>query len=122
MRFLFFVLFFFPLNIFCQDFTIFNQSNIECEYFEYLSDWGRVNSVDTCKSNHDWTFAKASEVNPNSGITTAQYCPCSCGGSYVEARICRKCKSHEKRTKSYGYSQKIKRSEYSVLLDSIPKR
>lgn len=95
----------------------------DCEKWETTSDWGVENighSNDLC--SHVWVFADYKDVNKISNYTTLQYCPCGCGGHIIEARICELCLRHEKRVKTYGYSQVKYKSGYMKLLEKLAQR
>lgn len=100
---------------------LYTNSGIECEYWEKYSNWKVENKGDDGLCFHSWANAKYEDINPTTPFTNAVYCPCACGGTIQQARICRTCKRHEKRTKTHGYDQVYKKSEYKILLDSLKK-
>lgn len=87
----------------------------DCEQRESLSAWTPTDSLATCE--HDWCYADWKDVNEVRLWTTAQYCPCGCGGSTNEARVCRKCLLNQRRIRSYWYVKVEKKSEYQQLTD-----
>jgi len=91
--------------------------NYDCIPWEEHTEWAAdtVYALSICA--HNWVYADYEDVNPRYSMTTAQYCPCGCGGSSNEARICRTCKRSESRQKIWGYTQKEKVSEYKKLME-----
>lgn len=107
------------INIISND-PVFVQFN--CEKWQSFTDWEEQNNVhQKCADEHQWVYAEPRDVNPEDFIERAVYCPCGCGGSEKEARICRKCKLHQQRVRSWGYTQKARVSEYQKLLNEIQK-
>lgn len=98
----------------------------DCTPWENYSDWEMVIGQHDKKTGlsiciHEWVYAKYKDVNPQTGTTTMVYCPCGCPQYENEARICRKCKRHEKRTHSWGFTYEPHESEYKKLLKEIEK-
>ena len=98
----------------------------DCEPWEEYSDWAPQNTGDKeCDLKrfgiHDWVYAEFQDVNATSMIQTLQYCVCGCDNSANEARICRYCKRHETRVKSWGYRQVDHKSEYLDLVKDLKK-
>lgn len=96
----------------------------DCTPWENYSCWEQVisdKSLGLSICVHEWVYAKYKDVNPQTGTTTMVYCPCGCPQYENEARICRKCKRHEKRTHSWGFTYEPHESEYKKLLKEIEK-
>jgi hypothetical protein len=93
--------------------------NVDCQPFESFSDWEvKSKGVSTC--NHSWQYAEYEDVNAETGITNAVYCPCGCTWHENQARICAKCFRHELRVITRGYNQVPKPlSDYKKLLGKI---
>lgn len=92
----------------------------DCEMREQYSDWVPVDSLKTC--THEWVYAEWKDVNQALNWTNAVYCPCGCGGSSNEARVCEKCKLNQSRVRSYWYVNVPKKSEYEKIIESITEK
>lgn len=86
----------------------------DCEQKEKFSEWM---PVDSTSCDHVWVYAEWKDVNATSGITTLQYCPCGCGGTENQARICSLCLLHQKRVRTYWYEKVERKSDYKKLLE-----
>jgi hypothetical protein len=103
-------------------FYSFFDSDYECEKWDKYSEWEVQSPSQKEDCGHEWVYAEWKDVNESSGITTLAYCPCGCGDSENEARICSKCYLHQTRVHTYGYSQKRRQSEYTKILEALPKQ
>ena len=93
----------------------------EYEPYETFSDWQVRNEGNDVLiiHKHEWVYAEREDINPFFGFTNAVYCPCGCGDSENQARICSACFRHEWRTREYGQRPKEKlKSKYLQILES----
>lgn len=88
----------------------------DCESKESYTTWTPIDSLNTC--DHVWVYAEWKDVNTTQNWTTLQYCPCGCGGSSNEARICSLCKLNQSRIRQYWYESVQKKSDYQKLLET----
>lgn len=100
-----------PIMSYSQSFTWQN----DCERIDNYSEWS-PEAKSTC--THEWVYAEWGDVNENKLWTNAVYCPCGCGGTDTEARICSICKSHQKRTHIYSYVSVERKSPYQRLTEA----
>lgn len=107
---------------------------VDCVLWEKYTNW-ETNGVQPdikFPDEHDWVYAKYRDVNPasvpfsSSVYLTYDTIPSECYNSVCapdrhqkEARICRYCKAHQTREKSWGYKEKTVTSEYAELLKGV---
>lgn len=84
----------------------------DCEEVVSFSDWSPQASSEC---NHHWVYAEWRDVNTISMQMTLEYCPCGCGGTENEARICSVCLFEQARQKTTTYKEVERQSEYMRL-------
>lgn len=95
----------------------YNNNSYDCQSWEKFSGW--ISTTDTnIICDHDWVYAEKNDINVNSNMVLAVYCPCSCGGYENQARICSICKKHETRIRTYGSKPIMRVSEYKKLIEN----
>lgn len=87
----------------------------DCQKKESFTDWLPSDSLATCE--HEWVYAEWQDVNELRLTSTLLDCPCGCGGSENEARICSKCLLNQNRVRSYWYVKVDRKSEYIKIID-----
>lgn len=94
----------------------------DCESHESYTDWMPQDSLGNC--THDFVYAEWGDVNAIQSLTFAYAvsCPCGCGGSSNEARICSKCLLSQKRVRSWWYESIVTKSEYIQLIEKLEKQ
>lgn len=98
----------------------------ECEPRISFSEWLAVDTTH-CKSQvckmsilgHEWVYAEWEDVNDLAAtfIHSGIYTLCPDDRTENEARVCRVCRLHQKRTKSTRYQIVERKSEYIRLID-----
>ena len=94
---------------------------LDCEPYEIFSDWQAKSDGNDGQfiHKHEWVYAEREDVNTQINLTTLAYCPCGCGETENQARICEVCFRHEWRTREYGMKPKEKaKSRYLQILES----
>lgn len=94
-------------------------NNYDCIQRQKITEWQTTNEhIDTntlCKT-HLFVYADYKDVNKVESMTYAVYCPCGCGDTRNEARICKVCLLSQTRT-IYTYYEAVEHSsEYLKLL------
>lgn len=105
--------------------SIFGPStSFDCEPYEKFTDWvvTNIGDFENKLHSHKWVYADIYDINKSSGITNAVYCPCGCGNSENEARICQTCLRHETRVRHWGFTQTTKKeSKYMQIKNRLKK-
>ena len=95
---------------------------LDCEPYETFSEWQAKSEGNDGQfvHRHEWVYAEREDVNNKYIVTLAGWdCPCGCGVTENQARICEACFRHEWRTREYGQRPKEKvRSKYLQVLES----
>lgn len=95
----------------------------ECETRDTFTEWKAKGTGDERIRHlqHEWVYAEWADVNYKSNTTYLVYCPCGCGDTEIEARICAICGRNEFREHSWWYVQKARQSGYMKIMAKFKK-
>lgn len=96
----------------------FSAFDSKCVEWRDTTAWKIVNAGDTTHA-HKWVYAEYSDLNKTSNFTYAVHCPCGCGGSEEQGRICKTCLRSERRNIKWGYTVDNSPSEYTKLQEKL---